>query len=172
MSKQQELKRQEVAEIVKALNQAKSFILFEYTTLTGKEITQLRKELHGHNASMHVYKNTLLRRALEQVNIPVDEKLLQHANAIIFVNDDSVDAFKDFAKLLKDRETAKPEAKKIPVKAGLYEKNLIDGNMVLTIASLPSRKDLYSMLACVLNAPLTNLAYAIKQIAEKQPATK
>ena len=119
-----------------------------------------------------LYKNTLLRRALEQVQIPVDEKLLQHANAIILINDDSVDAFKDFAKLLKDRETAKPEAKKIHVKAGLYEKNLIDGNTVLTIASLPSRKDLYSMLACVLNAPLTNLAYAIKQIAEKQPATK
>ena len=66
MSKQQEAKKIVVGEIVEALKNAKSFIFFQYTTLTGKEITELRKKLYTHNAHMHVYKNTLLKRAFDE----------------------------------------------------------------------------------------------------------
>ncbi len=166
MSKQQENKKVIVDEIVEVLKKAKSFILFEYTTLTGKQITELRKQLYVHNSEMHVYKNTLLKRALAIANITVDDKELMNANAIILMNDENIDGFKDLANTLKKRKEDMPEASDILIKLGYYEAKIIDGNTVKTIASLPSRNDLYSMIASALQSPLTQFAYAIKQIAD------
>lgn len=170
MSKQQEAKKVVVGEIVEALKKAKSFIFFQYTTLTGKEITELRKKLYTHNAHMHVYKNTLLKRAFDEVKIQVNDAELVNANAIIMLNDENIDGFKDLADLLKARKEANPEAKEIPIKFGFYEGKIIDGNTVKVISSLPSRNDLYSMIASALQSPITKLAFAVKQIAETKPA--
>ena len=169
MSKQQEAKKIVVGEIIDALKKAKSFIFFQYTTLTGKEITELRKKLYTHNAHMHVYKNTLLKRAFDEVKIQVNDNDLVNANAIIMVNDENIEAFKDLDNLLKVRKEANPESKEIPIKFGFYEGKIIDGNTVKVISSLPSRNDLYSMIASALQSPITKLAYAIKQIAETKP---
>lgn len=170
MSKQQEAKKVAVAEIVDVLKEAKSFVVFEYTTLTGKQITELRKNLYTHNAKMHVYKNTLLKRAFDIANIKVDDKELMNANAIILMNDENIDGFKDLAKTLSDRKEATPEAKEIVIKFGYYENKLIDSNTVKVIFALPSRNDLYSMIASALQSPLTKLAYAIKQVADSKQA--
>ena len=71
MSKQQEAKKIVVGEIVEALKNAKSFIFFQYTTLTGKEITELRKKLYTHNAHMHVRLKCPEGNSLCQTQAPI-----------------------------------------------------------------------------------------------------
>lgn len=170
MSKQQEAKKIAVGEIVEVIKNSKSFVVFEYTTLTGKQITELRKNLYQHNAQMHVYKNTLLKRALDGAGINFNESDLTNANATIFMNDENIDGFKDLADLLKARKEANPDIKDIVIKFGFYENNLIDSNMVKTLFTLPSRNDLYSMIASALQSPIRNLAYAIKQVSDSKQA--
>jgi 50S ribosomal protein L10 len=46
----------------------------------------------------------------------------------------------------------------------------MDAAGVKAIASLPNREGMLSMLLSVLQAPVRNVAYAVKAVAEAQPA--
>ncbi|MCF0154355.1 MAG: 50S ribosomal protein L10, partial [Veillonella sp.] len=55
------------------------------------------------------------------------------------------------------------------VKAGIVEGDVLDAAAVNEIASLPNREGMLSMLLSVLQAPIRNVAYAVKAVAEAQP---
>ena len=48
------------------------------------------------------------------------------------------------------------------------ENKVCDADYVKTIAALPSKEGLVSMLLSVLQAPMRNLAYSLSQVAEKK----
>ena len=69
MSKNLELKKQAVAEIVEKIQGAKSLVIVEYKGLTVEEVTQLRAKCRAAKVDYCVLKNTLVRRALAELNI-------------------------------------------------------------------------------------------------------
>ena len=72
-----------VEEITKKLDDSKSVILFSYQGLSVADIADLRKELRNNDSEVKIYKNTLLKRALDSKNINLDS-FLEGPNAIIF----------------------------------------------------------------------------------------
>ena len=54
------------------------------------------------------------------------------------------------------------------VKGGLVDGEVRDEKYIKTLASLPSKEGMLSMLLSVLQAPIRNLAYSIKEVAGKQ----
>ena len=68
-SKNIEAKKEIVNEITKNIQDSESVILFQYQGLTVAEISELRKKLREANAIVKVYKNTLLKRALDDLKI-------------------------------------------------------------------------------------------------------
>jgi large subunit ribosomal protein L10 len=152
-----------VNEIAEKLQNAKSTIIADYRGLTVAEVTELRKNLRDAGIEFKVLKNTMTRRAADQVNLSDVNEYLTGPNAIAFSYDDVVAPAKilnDFAKTHKALE----------LKGGIIEGRVISTSEVQALAELPSREGLLSMLANVLQAPIRNLAYAVKQIAEKQEA--
>lgn len=153
-----------VNEIAEKLQNSKSTIITDYRGLTVGEVTELRAKLREAGIEFKVLKNTMTRRAADQVNLSEVNEFLTGPSAIAFSYDDVVAP----AKILNDFAKAH---KALELKAGIVEGKVIGFEDVTALAELPSRDGLLSMLLSVLQAPMRNLAYAVSQIAEKQEAT-
>ena len=154
-------KQQVVTEIVEKLRNSKTTVITDYRGLNVAEVTELRKILREAGIEYRVLKNTLVRRATAETDLTELDEVLSGPTAIAFSNDDLVAPAKiivDFAK--------KHDA--LEVKAGVLEGKILNVDEVKALASLPSREGLLSMLLSVLQAPMRNMALAVKAVAEQK----
>lgn len=161
MSSILEQKKQVVDEIAAKLRESQSTIIVDYRGLNVAEVTELRKQLREAGIDFKVYKNTMTRRAVEQVEMTELNDSLTGPNAIAFSTEDVVAPAKilnDFAK--------KHEA--LEIKAGVIEGRVVSVDEVKALAELPSREGLLSMLLSVLQAPMRNFALATKAVADQK----
>jgi len=150
-----------VDEIVGKLRNSKTTVITDYRGLNVAEVTELRKNLREAGVEYKVLKNTLVRRATAETDLTGLDEFLAGPTAIAFSNDDLVAPAKvivDFAK--------KHDA--LEVKAGVLEGKILTVDDVKALASLPSRDGLLSMLLSVLQAPMRNMALAVKAVAEQK----
>ena len=154
--KQKESIVKEVSDLVSS-NEAT--VVCEYRGLTVKQMSELRKILKKNNALALVYKNSLVARATE--GKPELGTYLAGPNLFVFCYDATNGSLKDLAKFAKKNEA-------LVVKGGLVDGEVRDEKYIKTLASLPSKEGMLSMLLSVLQAPIRNLAYSIKEVAGKQ----
>ena len=156
-----EEKKPVVDEISTHLKDAKSLVLVDYRGLTVEQDTQLRKQLREAGVSYKVYKNTMMRFAFKGTDYePLDPYLNGPSGCAIVGGDDPIAPARimcDFAK----------KADKLEIKGGVVEGKLYDADGIKSLSTIPSREVLLSKLLGSLQAPVTNFARVIKQIAEK-----
>ena len=70
--------------------------------------------------------------------------------------------------LLKSFTISRKVNEALEIKAGVIEGNVVSAEEINTIASLPSREGLLSMLVSVLQAPMRNFAMLTKAVAEQK----
>lgn len=153
-----EAKKARVAEISEVVNNSKCFIVAEYRGLTVAEISAFKRTLAKSNAKCSVYKNSLVHRATE--NVEGFASILEGPNAFIYA-DDPIVGPKEVAKFAKTHQN-------FVIKGGIVEGKNVSAEDVKTLAKLPGREGLLSMLCSVLQAPVRNFACAVKAIAEKE----
>ena len=92
-------KKEIVNNIVNNIKNSESVILFQYQGLTVADLSELRVKLREADATVKVYKNTLLKRALDELNINF-EGFLEGPNAILFGKNllEPIKVLADFAK--------------------------------------------------------------------------
>ncbi|ADG04920.1 50S ribosomal protein L10 [Kyrpidia spormannii] len=154
-------KVQAVEEITAKLRDARAAIITDYRGLNVAEMTELRKRLREAGVEFKVVKNTLTRRATAAVQVQDLDQHLTGPTAIAFGFDDVVVPAKILSEFAKDH-------KALEIKGGLIEGKAVDAAGVDALAKLPPREGLLSMLLSVMQAPMRNLAYAVKQIAEQK----
>ena len=147
-----------VAEKMKA---AASIIVVDARGLTVEQDTVLRRELRGSEVEYKVIKNSILRRAAEKAGLEGLSEAFSGPSAVAFSNEDVVAPAKVLADFAKDAEN-------LEIKAGVIEGKVSSKEEIQAIASLPSRDGLLSMLLSVLQAPIRNVALAVKAVAEKE----
>lgn len=147
----------EVADLVKENG---AMVVCEYRGLSVAQITKLRNDLREKGASMCVYKNSLVTRALKDTHEGIEE-YLTGPNMYVFAKDATDGSLKVLTKFAKKNE-------ELVIKGGIIDGKVSDKKYVVTIASLPSKEGLVSMLLSVLQAPMRNLAYSLGQIAENK----
>lgn len=151
MSKNLELKKQAVAEIAEKIKNSESMVVVSYTGITVEQITNLRTKFREANVDYCVLKNTLVRRALNDLNIEgMDEHLLGPS---AFAFGDAVNPAKIVADFI---DAEKDNAKKMQIKAGVIDGRVIDVNEVRALAKLPGRDVLIAKMMGSMNAPITN----------------
>ena len=152
-------KQQEVNEIVEKMNAANSLVVVDYLGLSVAEVTELRKQLREAGVEFKVIKNTIMRRALDSQELEYHEEVFQGPTAVAFGMEDAVAPAKilsDFAK----------KAEALELKGGILEGKVLSKEEIKQIAKLPNREGLLSMLLSVLQAPVRNVAYAVKAVAD------
>ncbi|MCL5115924.1 MAG: 50S ribosomal protein L10 [Firmicutes bacterium] len=161
-----------IEETREALANSQGTVLADYRGLTVQQMGQLRERLAKGGVSLRVVKNTLIKRAADEVGIEGLDPYLTGPTAVAFSPEDPVAA----AKLLSQ---AQREFRKMEIKAGILGKQAISAAGVKELADLPAKEVLLGKVVgtlnapiqqfvWVLNAPLTNLARALDQIRQKR----
>jgi len=156
-------KEQAVEEIASKLKSSTTTVVADYRGLNVAQVTELRKQLREAGVEFQVLKNSLVSRAADSVELSELNAVLTGPTAVAFGTDAVAPAkiLNDFAK--------KNDALKI--KGGVVEGRVVDMAQIQALANLPSREGLLSMLLSVLQAPMRNVALAVKAVAEKNEAT-
>lgn len=149
-----------VVDAVRArLDDADGAVVTEYRGLTVAEMAGLRRALRAVGGDYKVFKNTLVRRAVEGSAHEQLTELLEGPTAIAFVQGD-VSAV---AKALRDFARSAPA---LVVKGGVLDGSLLGARELGLLADLPSREVLLSMFAGALAAPMRNLAGLLKAVPQ------
>ena len=155
-----ELKQPIVDEIKELLDGAQSMVLVDYRGLTVAQDTVLRKELRENGVVYKVYKNTLIKRAIEGTEFEGASVDLEEPTAIAVSKTDATAPARILAKFAKT-------ADKLEIKSGVVEGTYYDKDAIKVIANIPSREELLSKLLGSMQSPIANFARVLNQIAEK-----
>lgn len=153
-----EHKKAIVDEIKNNLQNSESVIIFTYQGLTVSDLSDLRRELKKANGEVKVYKNTLLKRAVDDLNINLDG-FLEGPNAILF-GKELLEPIKVISNFAKDHEKAN-------ITIGIINGSPVDLDVIKEYASIPSRDGLLTMLAGGMIQYVRDLAVGLNMYAEQ-----
>ncbi len=153
-----ESKKQIVSEITDKLKKSESVIIFQYQGMNVEELSELRKMLKEVNADVKVYKNTLLKRAADDLKIDLDG-FLEGPNAVLFGETllEPIKIVSDFA--------AKHD--KLDIRVGVISGDVADLATIKEYAAIPSREGLLTMLAGGMMQYVRDLAIGLNLYAEQ-----
>ena len=132
-------KKQEVIDEIKSkINDSKGVVLFDYRGLTDAEAKELRRSLRNSGADYKVYKNTLMARAMNDLKIDLADNLTG-PSALAYSEDQiaPIKVLTDFAK----------KHPAVILKVGIVDNEVTDKAKLASLATIPSREGLLTMLA-------------------------
>ena len=165
-------KQAQVEKLTSDLNQVGNLVVTTFGKLTVAQDYELRKAIRGAGAKYQVVKNTLAERASKGTKVEQALKDLSGVNSIAYTTGDPVALAKALAKYAKDN----PEFR---FKTGVVEGRVVSIREIESLATMPSKEELYSKLLWLMNAPAQrlvtvmnavgrDLAVVINQGVEKQ----
>src|SRR5690349_17130952 len=131
-----------IDEITERFQKSSAAVLTEYRGLTVAQLTQLRRSL-GEGSSYAVVKNTLTKRAAEEVGYGDLSPLLNGPTAIAFIEGEPVNA----AKAIRDFARAHPL---LVVKGGVVDGRTVDAREITRLADVEPREVLLAKLAAAM----------------------
>ncbi len=152
-------KEEVVAEVAALLEGASGVYSIDFTGLTVAEAIRLRRAFKKVGVSYKVAKNTLIKRALNQVGgyDHVIDKFVGQTGIAVGYDDPAAPA-----RVLKEFIDPKVEIPKLNF--ALIEREVMDGSKLAQIAAMPSRKDLLGSIVGSLDAPVSGIVGAINAV--------
>ena len=154
-----EAKQATIDEITEVAKTSASFILFDYRGLTAEETTELRRLLRENGSTYKVWKNTLTKRALDSLNLDLDDCL--NGPSAMAYSDDSVAPIKTLSDFAKDH-------KALEIKGGIVDGEVTSLDTIKQLSTLPSREGLLTMLASGLIGTVKDLSIALNMLSEEK----
>lgn len=147
-----------VSEIIDKINNSESVIIFQYQGLTVEELSELRKKLHEVDSDIKIYKNTLLKRAADELKINLDD-FMAGPNAICF-GASLLEPIKIVSEFAKSHD-------KLDIRVGIISGSVADVSVIKEYAEIPSREGLLTMLASGMIQYVRDLAIGLNLYAEQ-----
>lgn len=168
-----------VAEVRDRLTRSDAALLTEYRGLDVPAMAELRRSLRAAGGEYKIYKNTLVRLAVREMGLEIDD-LLTGPTAIAFVVESPDGAPGDaaaVAKALRDYSRTRGE---LVLKGGLLDGRTLDADGLRALADLPPRPVLLAQVARAFAAPLAklagllgalprNFAYGLQALIDRSP---
>src|SRR5438445_12526213 len=150
-------KIEQVERLGQELQKVSTIIVTTYSKLTVAQDYELRKVLRSSGAKYTVVKNTLAERAAKGTKIEDALKDLSGVTSIACTEGDPVALAKALAKYAKDNL-------EFTFKAGVVEGRVISIKEIESLATMPSKEEIYSKLLFLLNAPAQRLVSAMNAV--------
>ncbi len=148
-----------IEHLLEKVNASPFLFVVDYTGLTVDKFEALRKLLRGAGAEMHVFKNTLVKKAAERAGYPSEIGSALTGQSAVVTGE------KDVCAAAKVMKNFADEFKKPQIKAGVLDGKYLDAKGINTLAELPSREVLLSQLLGVLQAPASTLVRLLNEPA-------
>lgn len=155
-----EAKKQAVAALAEELKGSCAGVLVEYSGVTVADDTALRAELRKDNVTYKVVKNSILKRAAEEVGLSDLDAVLAGTTALAICENDYVAPariLKKFADSHKD----------FNIKSGFMDGEVIDLATIESLASLPTKDVLLATVCNAFNAPIAAFARVIQAVVDQ-----
>jgi large subunit ribosomal protein L10 len=159
MNKVRTAKVATVDELKAKVDGTSTAVVTEYRGMTVAQISTLRRQLRTLDADYKVFKNTVVRRAIEGTAVAPLDEFLVGPTAIAFVNGD----ISAVAKALRDFAKATPS---LVVKGGVLDGKALSLGDLTALADLPSRDVLLARFAGLLASPLSTMAGLLKAVPQ------
>lgn len=156
-------KEEEVKALAETMKEAKLVLLTDYRGINVTDVTELRKTLRGTSSDYKVIKNNITRRALKEAGFEGLEEALIGPTAVILGKEDYLEPAKAIYEFTKKNDFYK-------IKGGIVEGKVMTAEEIITLAKLPSRETLLSMLAGALLGNISKLAVALDQVKLQKEA--
>lgn len=157
MSANFEAKKVVVQEITDKIKASKSVVLVDYNKLTVAEVSALRNKCKQAGCEYKVYKNTLVRKALNDLGYKDFDGDLNGPTAVTFGADET-----SAAKLMV--QAAKDYENKVVIKSAFVDNAYVDKAGVKALASMPSREELVAKMLGSMQAPIANFAGVLNNL--------
>ena len=139
-----------LAKVSESLEASKGLFVIDYRGLTVKEAQELRHSLRENGAVIKVYKNNIVKIALEKAGLPAIDDVLVGTTACVFYENDPVDA----AKVVKE---ASKKFNKLEFRGGITDGVVVNAEQAIAIADLPSREELIAKFVGCISNPLSGI---------------
>ena len=156
-------KKEEVSKLATEMKEAKIILLADYRGINVTDVTDLRTKIRNVNGKYAVIKNNITKRALAECGIEGLDDKLTGPTAVIMSSEDYLEPAKAIYEFTKDNDFYK-------IKGGVIEGKVMTAEEIITLAKLPSRETLLSMLAGALLGNISKVAVALDQVRIKKEA--
>lgn len=161
MALTKEQKGAQIEEIATALKESKSFVIVSYKGISVADDTALRAKFRAAGVTYKVLKNRLILKAMEKLGITGFAGALEGSTAVAFSMIDPLAGPKVISEM-------SATVKALEVKCGRMDDLYLDVEKVNALAKIPSKETLLAQLLGMLLSPVSGLAVALNQVAEKQ----
>ena len=151
-----EKKKEIVKDLIDKLSRQKSVVFFDYTGLKVNQFQELREKLREENIDCVVVKKSLIDLALEKAafkNLKIRD--LPGQIALVFGYEDEVLP----AKILYDFSKKNEDLK---IVTGLIQSEYLENEAIISLAKLPTKKELLGKLINSVSAPINGLNNALQ----------
>lgn len=145
-----------VAEIKERLQNNEIAIATQYVGIKVEKVTELRKKLRDADCEYKVYKNTLTKRALDELGFGEAAQFMEGPTAWAFSKDPVTPA-----KLLKDFAKGSEHVK---IRGGVLGGRVVTEAQMKALADLPSRDVLLAQLVGTIAAPLSSFVGVLNAV--------
>ena len=163
MASEKILKQKEelVNNLAADLKDATLVLLVDYRGITVEDVTKLRKDVREANAEYRVIKNNIIKRALNANGETGLDDLLEGPTALITSKEDYLAPAKAIYNFTKNNDFYK-------IKGGIIDGQVMTAEEIITLAKLPSRETLLSMLAGALLGNISKIAVALNEVKKQK----
>ena len=148
-----------IDEIKGKLENAQAAVVIDYMGITVAEADAMRKKLREANVDYTVYKNTLVKRAIEGTEFAGLAEVLEGASAIAISKEDATAPARVLNEVIK-------EYKKMEFKAGVVEGNFCNKDEIQAVADIPSRDVLIAKFMGSIQSPVSKAVRTFQAIAD------
>lgn len=157
LSANQEAKKAVAEEIIEKIKNSKSVVFVDYNKLTVAEVSEIRKKCKQSGCEYKVYKNTLLRKAFNELGFTQFDEDLNGPTAVAFAADETAAAKVMLA-------ASKDYADKIVLKSAFVDNAYVDKEGIKALASMPSKEELIAKMLGSMQAPVANFAGVLNNL--------
>lgn len=146
-----------IDEILERINASPYLIVADYTGVTVPQFEELRIKLDELNAEFHISKNSFVKRAAKEAELP------ESLNDVLAGQTGLVTGAEDVCAAAKVVKEFNKETGKLAIKGGALDGSYLDAAQVEALASLPAREVLLAQLLGVLQAPASKLVRTLNE---------
>ncbi len=151
-------KIESVSAIKKLIEESQGIYLIDYSGVNVADITLLRKEFLKEEVTYKVFKNTLFKRAIDEIG-GFDEfkPLLVGMTGFAFTGENYIAPAKIIEKYYKKN-------KKFSLKGSYIESQFYGADKLSALASMPTKEEVISAILGSINAPASGIVGAINAV--------
>lgn len=148
-----------IDEIKEKLEKATSAVVVDYIGITVEQADAMRKKLREADVDYTVYKNTLMKRAVDGTEYEPFKDILEGPSALAVSYDDATAPVRVINEAIKSYG-------KMEFKGGMIEGEFMDKEAIVKVANIPSRDVLIAKFMGSIQSPVSKLVRTFQAIAD------